>query len=209
VAPLVLPGDPVLTPRGGTFTFSGQPLSMNPSREIAVEAYFERPGLFSPAGVFVIGPSGQREVIAQNDPMPGTGGLLFYHLDEGPPRINAFGDVTFVATTDGSSDTPMFVTRAHVLHRVEVAGEPVPDRAGVDFGELDGDALLSDAGQLVLHAYTSPGNRRGLFLATPVAPDVPLAPPLALAALVAGLLVAARVRRGWRAPARTARAAGA
>jgi hypothetical protein len=144
--------------------------------------------------VFVVGPTSQREIAVRYGELPGTGGQQYGQLSW-PSRLNAAGDVVFSAVFEGAGGEGLFVSRNHVLERIVLSG-PVPDRPGVTWTDDYGDAILNDAGQVLLHAYTTPGFREGLFLATPVAPEIPLVPPLASAALVAGLLGAARVRRG-------------
>ena len=55
-------------------------------------------------------------------------------------------------------------------------------------------ARINASGQIAFTASTSPLGRLGVFLATPVPAEIPLAPPFALVAL-AGLIVAAARRR--------------
>jgi hypothetical protein len=190
-SPLVLPGDPVLTPRGGTFTGFASVISMNASNEVVLEADFERPGVFAPHGVFVVSPTAQREIVSRYDALPGVLGA-FSGVAVGPPRINAAGDVAFTAGYEGSGGQPdLFVTRGHVLQLFDLWGKPVPGRPGVTFYNTVDDAVLGDDGRVLVSWFTTAG--QGLFLATPLPPEVPLAPPLALGALAALLVLSGAV----------------
>jgi hypothetical protein len=139
-------------------------------------------GSAATGGVFRVEGGTASAVIVELDTAPGTGGGTYATLT-GLATLNDAGDVAFSATIAGGT------TEAGVFRIDAASGEVVPV---VLFGEAAqfGAVDVNDAGQVALQATLSDGNT-GIFLASEPMP-VPAASTLALMALGAGMLGAAR-----------------
>jgi hypothetical protein len=93
--------------------------------------------------------------------------------------INGQGVVPFFATTVESGQG-LFAARAGMLQLVIFEGQAAPGMPGEQIRYFD-NLAINDAGQIVFGAATT--NSYGVFLATPLAPEVPLLPAWALAVL--------------------------
>jgi len=199
LAPLALEGDPVTTPRGGSFG----PLawvSSNAAGDAAFRGGVFRDGLSVPVeGAFVLRGSGLDEVIYYNDPMPGTDHGLF--RGPGRVRLNTNGDAAISSSfldDDGWERDALIATRGGALHAVAFETGSVHATSGFDFSQF-WDLHLTDDGRVFFTASASGGS--GIFVASPV-PAVPALrtgrPILILCLALAPLVLMHRLRRPAR-----------
>lgn len=193
ISVLLLPGGSVPTPGGGTIEYVGAPV-LNASGDVAIALDVLKPGdEYTRAGLYVIEDGSWREIIRRDDPLPGTGGLHLQGLNG--HALNEAGEVAFLVSTVETGGQAVFVARNGTIQPVAFEGQAVP-------GGLPGEKLrdcwdlhLNESGQIAFLCHTT--TRQAVFVATLPAPEVPLAPAWALAAL--GL---ALVGSGWRRLAR-------
>jgi hypothetical protein len=165
LAPLVLEGDPVTAPRGGTFGRVWA-VSANADGDAAFRGGVFRDGLTVPLeGVFVLRGSGLDEIIYWDDPMPGTDHGRF----RGPfrVRLNAHGDAAISATfadDDGYGRRALIATRGGALHPVAFEADSVHATPDFDFNEFF-DHHLVDDGRVFFIASVPGGS--GLYVASP------------------------------------------
>jgi hypothetical protein len=187
LAPLVVEGDPVTAPRGGTFGRVWA-ASSNADGDTAFRGGVYRDGLpVAMEGAFVLRGSGLDEIIYYDDPMPGTDhGRLHTPVR---PRLNAHGDVaisTYFRDDDGKYRKALIATRSGVLHAVAFETGSPNAAPGFDFHEF-WDHQISDDGDVFFIASTPEGS--GIYSASPV-PAVP-ALETGRSLLILGLAVAA------------------
>ncbi len=203
VTPLLLEGAALTTPGGGTFIDFAQSVDANDAGDLVINADVLRPpSISSFQGIFVLEGGVQREVIYRGDPLPGTSPPRFYLglAGSGAPALDGAGNVAFAASL--TDDLENVVERAIVVSRSgELAvllkeGDPVPGIPGDVFTDFP-EVRVDETGRIAFYGFTTTGT--GVFLATPAAPAVTAAPPLALAALALGIAMAAgRARRASR-----------
>jgi hypothetical protein len=195
VAPVLLAGDAVTTPGGGTFTDFFQFAGTNAAGDLVVAGFVQRPPLlYDPQAVFVLEGGVQRELVFRGDPIPGTSPARFFLQlgGNGPPALNTAGTVAFAASlTDELENTferALLVDRAGTLGALVKEGDPVPGMAGATFTEFL-DVRLAEDGSVAFTGYTTAGI--GIFRATPPASAVHAVPPLGIALLAAALTAVA------------------
>jgi hypothetical protein len=203
VTPVLLEGDAVTTPGGGTFQAFSQILGGSAQGAVVFEANVLRPPetIFARSGVFVLQGSFQREVVYRGDALPGTVPPRQYLGLAGltPPQLNNRGDVAFAASIEDADgnvlERALILERGGQLHVLAKEGDPVPGIPGDTFSDFP-EVRLDESGRVAFYAFTLTGT--GVFLASPPA-GVPALPPLGPALLVlalaaAGGLVVARRR---------------
>jgi hypothetical protein len=187
VSPLLLPGEPAPIPGGGHFTLLYPMLDVNAPGDVVFFGYALPAGSDDEkSGLYVIGSAGLRRIVYEGDVLPGSGGRRFYgSAGHAPLAINGHGDVAFFARSiDGWEG--VFVSRSGKLHRIASQGQAAPGMPGERFRYFD-DVRINVAGEVAFSAATTTKN--AVFLATPVAAEVPFAPPWAFAVL--GIALAA------------------
>lgn len=210
IAPLLLEGDAVTTPGGGTFTHLPQWASVNGSGDVAFDPDVLRAPIAYPRhAVFVLEGGVQREILIRGDPVPGASPaapLFSGLLGSTPPEISDAGVVVFPATLEDASqavnDAAVVVDDGGDLAVLVKAGDPVPGVPGAAFNRFD-EARIDAAGRIAIFASTDVGE--GVFLATKPAPPIPALPELGLLTLAVVLLASTR-RIGARGAAHGLRA---
>jgi hypothetical protein len=194
VTPVLLAGDPVTTPGGGTFESFSQMVGANGDGDIVFLAFVLRPPLlFAPQAIFVLESGVQREIVFRGDPIPGTNPARFFAqlAGSGPPAFNRAGSVAFVASlTDEFEiawERALLVERGGELAIIAREGDPVPGLPGATFTDFL-EVAIADDDTIAFYGYTTAGN--GVFLATPPA-SVVAVPRFGLALLGVGLTAAA------------------
>jgi hypothetical protein len=184
--PVLLQGDPLQSPEGGTIEFINQSLESNVQGDLCFGAHVSRAGdPFPMLGIYVLEGGQHREVIRRGDPLPGMDGETFLTLI-GPFGIDGAGEVAFAARTEQMLRDGIFASRGSAIVKLAAEGDPVigmPGETWFGFSQV----AVNDAGQVAFYAGTTAGP--GIFLATPVAAEVPFAPPWAFAVL--GIALAA------------------
>lgn len=143
-------------------------------------------------GVFLFKPgTGAISVAVEDGLAPGTGGGRYAVVPAGPD-LNDAGDAVFsAALAGGSADGGVFVRNGAtgLVAPVALSGTPAPDSGGATFDQFDLVAI-NDGGQVAFHTTLSDGTR-GVYLATPAPPVVPMLSAAGRALLFALLLAGA------------------
>jgi hypothetical protein len=206
VTTLLLPGSPAPTAEGGTVYFVRTDVSMSPQGDAFVDAIIVLPGSdLRVRRVYAMGSAGTRVIAEGNQVLPGTSGGQLAWLED-RPRGNTAGGVALVPfwMNLGSNRVGLFVSRPGVpLWKIVVKDDPAPGLPGRTILSVD-RAWINASGQIGFAAGVS-GVGDVLYVATPVATEVPLVPPLALGVLGALLLAHTRLvrpcqngSRSWR-----------
>jgi hypothetical protein len=171
LSPLVVQGDAVTTPGGGSFDDFFQVVGGNSQGDIVFATFLDRPPLvFTPQAVFVLEDGVQREIVVRGDAIPGSSPARFYRqlAGSGPPALNVLGTVAFVGlatdVTEQASEPHLLVDLGDGIEVLAKAGDPVPDVVGATFTGF-GPVRIADDGGIAFIAYTTGGT--GAFLATP------------------------------------------
>jgi hypothetical protein len=198
VTPVLLEGDPVATPRGGSW--GGFILvAASGSGKVAVRGLVvDRQPLPFPLGLALVFDGGDLdEIAASHDPIPGTGQAFLREAFQIAP--NDSGDVSMVGLMqddDGLSRSVLLATRQGSLR--PVVFEADSPNASDDIGFLQiWDSQIDAVGRIAFSSSVAGGS--GIFLATPV-DAVPAVGPLGLLLLWTGLIAAAPLARARRAP---------
>jgi len=166
VQPEVLPGDPAPATVGGTYVGSGE-VSLNASGEMVFMARVDD-GATVRLGLFLRDGSGDRVVVLQGDPMPGLPGLTFDVFWQS--EIDAAGRVVFEAYDDISTPTVMMIARWDdgAIDPIVTTGDAAPPPGGGTIDSVSGswlpDSYASDAGEVVIDAYTLPAGEYRFLL---------------------------------------------
>jgi hypothetical protein len=199
ITPLLLEGDTVTTPGGGTYTFFARWAAVNAAGDVGFNADVLRaPAISSREAVFVLEGGVQREIVIRGDPIPGTSPARYFQGLSGssPPELSDAGLVAFTASIGDVGEA--LVERAVVvddggdLGVLVKEGDPVPGVPGAVFTDFN-EARVDATGRIAINAFTSLG--AGIFLATKP-PQVPALPVSGLVVLAAALAGAAARRRG-------------
>jgi hypothetical protein len=210
IAPLLLEGDAVTTPGGGTFTRMPQWASVNGAGDVAFDPDVLRAPATTPReAVFVLEGGAQREIAIRGDAIPGASPaapLFSGLLGSSPPEISDAGVVVFTAILEDASQTAsdraVVVDDRGDLAVLVKAGDPVPGVPGAVFTSFT-EARIDAAGRIAIEASTDVGE--GVFLATKASSAVPALPGIGLLTLAA-VLLASRRRIGPRRPGQALRA---
>jgi hypothetical protein len=191
VTPVLLAGDPVTTPGGGTFESFFRLVGANGDGDLVIAPFVQRaPLLFGQQALFVLEGASQREIVFRGDPIPGTNPPRFYAqlAGSGAPALNRSGTVAFVGIlTDALqnlSERALLIDAGGGLRVLLKEGDAVPGVAGATFTDFL-QVRMSDDGAIVFYGLTTAGT--GIFRATPPA-KVPAVPAFGLALLAFGLL---------------------
>lgn len=172
IDPLLLVGDAVTTPGGGSFISFFQHFGGNRHGDIALYALIERASE-SRWAVFALESDVQREILSQGDPIPGEIPARIFRSPAGigEPGLNRDGSAAFAADlTDESysiDDYAILVDDGNGIGVLVRAGDPVPGAPGHTFTEF-GVVRLIDDGTIAFDADTTGG--AGVFMATKPAP---------------------------------------
>jgi hypothetical protein len=172
-------GDP--TPIGGTFggVFQGTygTPAINDNGDVLFLA--DVAGGSSPRGLFLYEAASDTivKVAAEGDPSPLGGTITML----GMGSLNSAGTIAFLAGTDGSQTSDIFLWQDGVVTKYVAAGDPVPDGGtftmlGTEqLGFADGSFLaggpipaINEAGEIAFRGIVSgvPGTDRGIFVST-------------------------------------------
>ena len=191
ITALLLEGDGVTTPGGGTFTGFARSVGVNAAGDAGFAADVLRaPAAFSQEAIFVLEGGSQREIVFRGDAIPGTSPARFFQGLSGssPPELSSFGTVAFTASIGDVGET--IVERAVIvddggdLGVLVKQGDPVPGVPGAVFTDFN-EARVDASGRIAINAFTSLG--AGVFLATQPR-QLPALPPAGALLLVAALL---------------------
>lgn len=200
---LLLEGDAVATPGGGTFAGLGYFVAANDAGDVSFNAAVLRaPVAFPREGVFVLESGGaQREIVIRGDAVPGAppAAPLFGGLSgSSPPEISDAGVVVFTATLEDAGLTAsaraVLVDDGADFGVLVKEGDPVPDVPGATFLDFS-EARIDAQGRIAINASTTLGS--GVFLAT-LPPAIPALPGWGLVAISAILATAWRGSRPAR-----------
>jgi hypothetical protein len=199
ITALLLEGDGVTTPGGGTFTGFARSVGVNAAGDAGFAADVLRsPATFSQEAIFVLEGGSQREIVFRGDAIPGTSPARFFQGLSGssPPELSSFGTVAFTASIGDVGETiverAVIVDDGGVLGVLVKEGDPVPGVPGAVFTDFN-EARVDASGRIAINAFTSLG--AGVFLATQPR-QLPALPPAGALLLVAALLVPSVARIG-------------
>lgn len=147
ISALVQEGDTAPGTGGGSFGIFYSSPWINESREVVFSAEIRNSA--TTRGIFAQLALGIRAVAVSGGTAPAPGGGTFVRFDGGP-RINASGQVAFVATIGGTPGAGLFVDSAGSLREVARVGDTAPGAPGA-YQQI-WSPFLNDAGDLSFSA---------------------------------------------------------
>ena len=197
VTPLVVAGDAVATPGGGTFADIRAWLDANASGTVVFAADILRAGNPAWPALFVLKAGALTEILYLGDPVPGSPGRHFSNAWD--VAINASGQVAFTAPLQESPWNGLFFWDGTRLVPVVLADTPHPESGGHEFYQFGNRLEVEDSGRIVFDAGSTDLAAWGVFTASRVAvvPALPTAGTLILqlSLAAAAALVFRRKRR--------------
>jgi hypothetical protein len=198
ITSLLVQGDAVPTPRGGTVDGIRTWMDANASGSVVFVAEIVREGNPAWPAVFIREANGTfHEILYLGDPVPGSAGRHFSGAWD--LAINASGNLAFTAPLQEPPWSGLFVWDGAKIVPVVLVDTPVPGLGGREFYQFGNRLEIDSGGRVIFDAGSTDLGAWGVFAATQVE-EVPVLPRmgrllLPLTLVSAGLLMLRHSRR--------------